>query len=148
MKKHKVLILCLFLISFFLLGCNEKKSEVFIKPELNIYTQTMSSVPGIPLIAEFKTKEKNMEIKYHWTAEEGIFLNWEQSSGKISVLGKDFKNNGERIYWSVDNNKIKKSSFKIYLKAEESNSSKILAETSIEIEQSKEGFFTIKEKRI
>lgn len=147
MKKIIALILCLLLISLFLLGCQRKKAEVLIKPEINMYSPSMSSVPGIPLKGEFVTENGNSKVTYHWTCEEGIFLNWEQDSGKISSLGKDFKNSGEKIYWSVDtNNKIQKSSFKIYLKAEESDSSKVLAEASIEIQQNKEGFFTVKEK--
>lgn len=146
MNKIISLILCLLIIPVSILGCNEKKAEVIIKPEINQYSPLMSSVPGIPLNAEFKTEGKNKKVKYHWTCEEGIFLNWVQGSWKITELGKDIKNDGEKIYWSVNvNNKIEKSSFKIHLKVEESGSLKVLAETSIEIKQNKEGYFTVKE---
>ena len=146
MNKIISLILCLLIIPFSILGCNEKKAEVIIKPEINKYSPLMSSVPGIPLNAEFNTEGKNKKVKYHWTCEEGIFLNWEQGSWKISELGKDIKNDGEKIYWSANvNNKIEKPSFKIHLKVEESGSLKVLAETSIEIKQNKEGYFTVKE---
>lgn len=146
MNKIISLILCLLIIPVSILGCNERKAEVIIKPEINQYSPLMSSVPGIPLNAEFKTEGKNKKVKYHWTSEEGIFLNWEQGSWKISELGKDIKNDGEKIYWSANvNNKIEKSSFKIHLKVEESGSLKVLAQTSIEIKQNKEGYFTVKE---
>jgi hypothetical protein len=118
-----------------------KKIEVAINSEINKYSPLMSSTPGMPLVAE--TKEE--DIKYHWITEQGTFLNWERDSGKINILGKDIKSNEQRIYWSVDpNEEIKISAFRIYLKIESNNTSKIIYETSIEIEQSKDGFFSIK----
>lgn len=84
-------------------------------------------------------------MKFHWISEEGTFLNWQQDTGKINVLGKDIKVDSQKIYWSVDpNSKINKTSFKIYLKVEDSNTSKEIYQTSIEVEQNKEGIFSIK----
>jgi hypothetical protein len=118
-----------------------KKIEVTINSEINKYSPLMSSTPGMPLVAE--TKEE--DIKYHWIAEQGTFLSWDRDSGKINIFGKDIKSNEQRIYWSVDpNEEIKISPFRIYLKIENNDTSKIIYETSIEIEQSKDGFFSIK----
>lgn len=124
---------------------NNKKMEVTINSEINEYSPLMSSVPGIPLNVKFKENTTEESMKFHWITEQGTFLNWQQDSGKISVLGKDIKISDKKIYWSIDpKEKINESSFKIYLKVENNEASKVIYETSIEVQQNKEGFFSIK----
>ena len=123
---------------------NNMKIEVIINSEINEYSPLMSSTPGMPLTVNFRSNTSDSNVKFNWITEQGTFLNWEQDNGKISILGKDVKVNEQRIYWSIDpNGKINESSFKIYLKIEDSDTSKVIYETSIEVEQSKEGFFSI-----
>jgi|GEM_PF-3008869 len=120
------------------------KVEVVINSEINKYSLSMSSVPGIPLNAEFKANIKEENIKFHWITEKGTFLNWHQDNGQINILGKNIITNEHKIYWSVEpNEKLKESNFKIYLKIEDKNSSKVICETSIQIVQNKEGVFSI-----
>jgi hypothetical protein len=119
--------------------------EVTINPEINKYSPMISSVPGIPLTVKFKANTGESDIKFHWVTEQGTFLSWQQVSGKISNLGKDAKINEQKIYWTIDPNvKLVESSFKIYLKIEDNDTSKVIYETSIELEQDKEGFFSVK----
>jgi hypothetical protein len=122
-----------------------EKIEVTINSEINKYSPLMSSTPGMPLVADFTPRAKEVDIKYHWITEQGTLLNWERDTGKINMLGKDIKGNEQRIYWSVDpNEEIIISPFRIYLKIENNDTSKIIYETSIEIEQGKDGFFSIR----
>ena len=148
MEKRKIISVVLFIaIILSLPGCSQKKMEVFIKPEIDEYSPIMSHVPGIPLNAVFNSSLSNKNLKYHWIAEQGVFLKWqEQGVGKIHVMGNDIKINEPKIYWTVDiDKKISESSFKIFLKVEDINSLETLAETSIEIVQKREGFFTVKD---
>lgn len=74
----------------------------------------------------------------------GLFLTWQES--QINILGKDIITNEQKVYWSLDSiEELEASSFKIYLLIEDNDSSKVIAQTSIQIEQ-KEGFFSIKTK--
>ena len=122
-----------------------KKIEVTINSNIKEYSPLMSSTPGIPLTVKFNADRNEGNIKFHWVTEQGTFLNWQQDNGKIIVLGKDIKINEQKIYWSIEPNaKIKDSSIKIYLKIEDNDNSKVIYETSIEVEQIKEGLFAIK----
>lgn len=124
---------------------NNKKVEASINSDINSYSPIMSSTPGIPLNVKLKPSANKDNIKFHWVTEQGTFLNWQQNNGKVDILGSDVKSNEQKIYWSINpNEKINKSPFKIYLKIEENDSSKILYETSIELEQNKEGYFSVK----
>lgn len=143
--KKSMPIILLSIILLLLTACSDDKVQLSIKPEINKYSPLMSSVPGIPLNAELKTKISGENIKFHWTAEQGTFLSWD--GGKVETLGKNVKTDRQKIYWSIDTNeKIKKSSFRIYLKVEDANSSKVISETSIQIEQDRKGFFLVKEQ--
>lgn len=151
-------IILISILIYLLLGCannniqvsnnpeNNKKMEVTINSEISEYSPLMSSTPGIPLTIKFKSEETKSNMKFHWITEQGTFLNWEKDKGKINVLGNDIIVNDQKVYWSIDpNSKINKSSFKIYLKIEDSNTSKEISQTSIEVKQNKEGIFSIKE---
>jgi hypothetical protein len=158
MKLKKPISIILSSVMFFsLVGCSNKniqvsnnpetikKIEVTINSEINKYSPLMSSTPGLPLAVDIRPITKKGDIKYHWVTEQGIFLDWKQDSGKINILGKDAESIEQKIYWSVDlNEEIKKSTFKIYLKIKDTDTSKVIYETSIEVEQDKEGFFSIK----
>lgn len=155
LKKYLSIIL-IFALIYLLSGCdkshiqasnnhkNNKKLEVIISPEINKYSPLISSTPGIPLTVNFIENKASGNMKFHWITEEGTFLNWHQANGKIKDLGKDIKINNQKIYWSMDpNSKINKASFKIHLKVEDTNTSKEISNTSIEVEQNKEGAFSI-----
>lgn len=105
----------------------------------------MSSVPGIELIAVFTRDLKNKNYKYHWVAEQGIFLTWhDEGKGIIKALGSDIKTNVHKVYWSVNPDKsIEITSFKVHLTVEDIGTSEIYAETSILIKQKKSGYFSI-----
>ncbi|OPJ54589.1 hypothetical protein [Clostridium oryzae] len=155
MKLRKTLLIILALVLFSSLsGCGNKKQvvessnkkvEVAIDSKITEYSPLMSSIPGIPLTANYKSKIKQDNIKFHWITEEGTFLVWNKKSGKTRILGNDIKINNEKIYWAINSNeKLKKIPFKIYLKIENEHSSKVICESSIQIEQNKKNWFTIK----
>ncbi|MBU3113588.1 hypothetical protein [Clostridium lacusfryxellense] len=145
MKIKKFISLLLIFTAFLSLsGCSDKKIKVSINSGIIEYSPTTSSVPGIPLNAIFKTNIKNENVKFHWVTEQGTFLKWQQDNGIINILGKNIKTNEQTLYWSVvPNEKIEKS-FKIYLIIEDIDSSKVISEARIQIEQNKEGLFLVK----
>lgn len=123
----------------------DNNAKVSIESEIKTYSLMMSSVPGLPLEAKLETNKEYKNITFQWIAEQGQFLTWDRSSGKINILGKDIKANEKKLYWSIDSKEnIKEQSFKIYLKVYDNDSSKLICENSIEIEQNKEGFFSVK----
>lgn len=150
--KNFISMVLLSIMVFSIAGCADKnirgaskKVEVNIKSEISQYSPMMSSTPGIPLIVESKSNLEKDNIIYHWVTEQGVFLEWNKDTGKINTLGKDTKINEHKIYWTVDPEvEINKLPFEIYLKIEDVNSSKVIGETSIQIEKNKEGFFSVK----
>lgn len=148
-------MMCIIIIIALIAGCKGKKYEAvsdsaIIKHEAVIYTvitkysPLMSSVPGIPLEGEVKPNNNLGNIRYNWIVKTGNFLAWNEESGKITQLGKEVKNQGEKIYWSADvSNKTKVSKFNVVLKVEDIKTSKQLAETNIEIEKDTEGNYNI-----
>jgi autotransporter adhesin len=106
----------------------------------------MSSTPGIGLVASFQRDLKNKNYKFHWLTEQGTFLTWhEDGKGRIEILGNDVKTNVHKVYWATGGERIKGSSFKIYLKVENIDTEEVMYETSIEILQNESGYFSIKE---
>lgn len=123
----------------------DNNAKVSIESEIKTYSPMMSSVPGLPLEAKLETNKEYKNITFQWVTEQGQFLTWDRSSGKINILGKDIKTNEKKLYWSIDTKEnIKEQSFKIYLKVYDNDSSKLICETNIEIEQSKESVFSVK----
>lgn len=148
--RNKVLVMpvLLFLLALSFAGCAAQKIGLSIKSEIYEYSPMMSSTPGIPLIAEFTRDLKNKNYKYHWVAEQGTFLKWNgnEGMGSIAILGDDIKTNVHKVYWTVDyDEEIKVPSFKVHLTIEEIGTGKVMYEASIQIDQRKEGRFTIKE---
>ncbi|SCP94821.1 hypothetical protein [Anaerobium acetethylicum] len=145
MKLRIPVSIVLLLFTALMTGCDDKKPEVQIKPEIEQYSTFMSSVPGLPLTAEFTSNSTNGNLTYHWIAEEGYFLTWNQETGRIKVLGNDTRMNEPKIYWSVNpEEETDVSSFSIYLTVEDHNSAEEMSETSIRIERNEEGMYKIK----
>lgn len=146
MRNNRLVIsILLYLIVISLVGCAEQKTGLSINPEIYEYSPIISSNPGIPLIAVFTRDLKNKDYKYHWVAEQGTFLNWhKEGNGKIKVLGNDIKTNEHKVYWTVDlDKKIKAASFKVHLTIEEIDTGKVMYETSLQIDQQEQSYFTI-----
>lgn len=147
MKLHKKLILAYALILLMAIaGCSLEDSRLSIHPEIYEYTPTMSSVPGIALTASFQRDLKNKNYKFHWVAEQGIFLTrHDDGKGRIEALGNDIRTNVHKVYWTVNPDRaIKEDSFKVYLSVEHIDTNEIMYETYIVILQQKEGYFSIK----
>lgn len=142
MRKIIMFIMYITIAIALISGCNEKRLEVIIHPGITKYSMAMSSVPGIPLKGELKPNNNGVKITYHWITKEGEFLDWNEVSGKITVLGKEVKNQGEKVYLSVDVlSKPKVSKFNVVLKVEDIKTSALMAETSIEIKEDKDGIY-------
>ena len=131
MKKNIITLLCLVLYVALLAGCQQEKVEVFIHTGIDYYSPLMSSVPGMPLERNFKTKDSIRNVRYHWKTDYGDFLEWNHN---VKVIGKSLINHGERIYLSILHEETNISSFKVYLEVEEETSKRIIAKTSIEFE--------------
>lgn len=129
-------------------SCSATENRLTIKSELIEYSPYMSSTPGIPLIAVFNRELSNKNYIYHWIAEEGTFLKWQNSTigmGRIEVLGSDVMMNEHKIIWTVDpDHDIKTESFELHLTIEELDTGNVMFETSLEIIQKEPLFFVIK----
>lgn len=147
MKLKRYLIpIFMIVILFILSSCSESNPGLYINPEIYEYTPAMSSTPGIGLIASFQRDLKNKNYKFHWLTEQGTFLTWhEDGKGRIEILGNDVKTNVHKVYWATGGERIKESSFKVYLKVENIDTEEVIYETSIEILQNESGYFSIKE---
>ncbi|MDP3387083.1 MAG: hypothetical protein Q8S24_07605 [Eubacteriales bacterium] len=144
--RKKILVGMALVFLFTVTGCSDKSNGLSINPEIYEYTPAMSSVPGIALTASFQRDLKNKNYKFHWIAEQGIFLTWhDDGKGRIEVLGNDIKTNVHKVYWTVNPEQaIKEDSFTIYLTVENIDTDEIMYETNIVILQQKEGYFSIK----
>jgi len=117
------------------------KGALFIDSDLDFYSPTMSSVPGLPLEGRFESDNIIQDVRYHWIAEYGSFLSW-GDDGIIEELGNDFFNSGEKVYWSpapFEQYNVNKE-FKIILKLEKDTGINVLAEAVILIKITEEGF--------
>ncbi len=71
-------------------------------PELSVqaspvrYTPAMSSTVGIGLYPDYTGPAP---VNYSWEANYGIFLGWDQATGKITEYGSTAVSNGQ-VYWS------------------------------------------------
>lgn len=146
MKKLGMIMFLMFLL-IGLGGCGEEDPVLYINPEITEYSPNMSSTPGIPLLGVFTLDLKNSDLQFHWVAEEGTFLMWHnEGHGRIEDLGNDVMTNVHKMYWSTGTGEsISEKSFTIYLSVEDIYTSEIIAETSIQIDQKEEGYFTIDE---
>jgi hypothetical protein len=116
--------------------------NVKIVPEIREYTTLMSSYQGIPLDVKLAPSLENEKNKYHWTTEQGAFLNWD-NTGKVQLLGNDVILGNEKILWIAgDSTNINEGLFKIYLKIEDGD--KIIAKSSITIEHNSKDLFIVK----
>ena len=77
----------------------ENQMEVKIAAEIEKYHPTMSSVPGLPLIAAFEEKE-GKKYKLQWKVSAGLLLLWDKRTGKIENLENPAFTDNEMVYWS------------------------------------------------
>jgi hypothetical protein len=119
-------------------------NKVTIIPGIKEYSTLMSSHQGIPLDFKLDPSIVNEKNKYHWTTEQGTFLNWDDT-GKAQLLGNDVILGNEKILWVAGNsNDISEGLFKIYLKIEDGDTSEVIAKSSITIEHNNKDFFLVK----
>lgn len=117
------------------------EGDLYIDSDLDFYSPAMSSVPGLPLKGRFESDNIIQNVRYHWIAEYGSFLSWDDD-GVIGELGSDFFNSGEKVYWSPEPSEqddVNKE-FEIILKLEDGTGINVLAEATILIKTTEEGF--------
>lgn len=130
-------------LKLYIEGLNNSKTEstdIGITSEIGGYNPLMSSTPGIPLMTTMGKAPEG--VKYHWSAEYGIFLSWEND--KIEILGSSIENQGEKIFWAVDpETKIDVPEFKVYLSLESEDGTIVYSQASIKIRGGQDGFFIV-----
>lgn len=133
MKKITFIIITI-ILSMVVCGCGQA-GGLSLKAEIDKYSPSFSSVPGIPLIAEFERNLRYKDYKFHWVAEYGTFLKWHnETNGRIEILGHDVSTNEHKVYWSpLSKDSRQKSSFSIYLTIEEVDTLKVIDSTSLKI---------------
>ncbi len=81
---------------------------------------------------------------FQWITEQGHFIKWDDNY-KIIQLENIVKNNGEKIFWSIDfEQKEEETPFRIWLKVIDLETENILGETKVSVEKNNEGFYVIK----
>lgn len=142
MKKTLILAIVIFIALFGYIIINSKE-EVTIRTGIEVYTPVMSSFPGIPLTPEYSKGKSQQGIIYQWTTEQGQFINWDNS--KVQRLGKEIKNEGAKIYWTVDfEQKEEITPFNISLKVINVKTGKTITQTKIQIQKNGDGFYIVK----
>ncbi|MDY6912271.1 MAG: hypothetical protein SVM79_07955, partial [Chloroflexota bacterium] len=78
----------------------------------------------------------------------GHFVAWDSPDFKVSLLGKEVINNGEKIYWSYDPDEldVEEPSVEISLSVEDAQSGQVLAGTSLEIGWEDQGIAIIRKQ--
>lgn len=109
----------------------EVNNEIKILTDIKKYTPVMSSVQGIGMTPEFRTNLEESKVQYHWTTNNGDFLVLDNKRVKEVV------NSGDKVLWipELQENAGKTANIIITLKAEDTMTGKIMAETSLTIEQ-------------
>ncbi|MFC1948873.1 hypothetical protein ACFLW0_01695 [Chloroflexota bacterium] len=138
MKKYLCILTLLAITG--LMGCTQSNNisigDISIETDIDSYSPIMSSTVGIGLSPIVEYNGSLGSIKYHWYTDNGHFLAWGPPDFIVKRLGADFINNGEKIYWAYfpDENDSERSSIKITLTLEDSQSGHTIAETSLGIE--------------
>ena len=113
-------------------------NEIKILTDVKKYSPLMSAVQGIGMTPEFRTSLNGTKVRYHWSTGSGNFLLVQNKKVKEVI------NLGEKLLWIPefqDNKGI--NDIVIKVQAEEVLTGRILAETSLVIEQ--DGvFYTVK----
>ena len=124
----------------------ENQMEVKIAAGIEKYHPTMSSVPGLPLIASFEEKE-GKKYKLQWKISAGLLLLWDKKTGKIENLENPAFTDNEMVYWSsVRGNSgefiaNKDIDIKVVVLDEDEN---VMGMAEAEINIDKDGYATIK----
>jgi hypothetical protein len=128
-----------------LLACAAKDEILRIKPKIDLYTPTMSSTPGIGLIAAYSRDLKYSDYKYHWVAEQGMFLSWnKEGRSRIEELGADVYTNEHKVYWTARLDGMPEGEeFYVHLTIEKLDTLEVIDRTSLLILQDEEGMFRV-----
>lgn len=137
-------IVFLILVLFVLIGCTKKAPDIIVSISSSIeeYTPVMSSVPGLPLTVNISGEDEQSNIVYFWKAEEGTFLSWKD--GIVNTLGNECTIEDSTIYWiPYFKTKVNKDTLKIIVEVKNNESEVIIGKKTIEIDCSKEFWFSI-----
>ena len=89
-------------------GCAKApRDRVSIRADRLLYSPAMSSTVGIGLTPSYEPAAGGPApggpaVVFHWRAEGGRFLRWAPPDYKVTALGTDVRNGGEKIFWSYD----------------------------------------------
>ncbi|NCC83456.1 MAG: hypothetical protein EOM03_04935 [Clostridia bacterium] len=144
MKKYLTIIV-ISVAAIVLAACGTTSSDLTMHPGIKAYSPSMSSVPGIELTAVFTRDVKNKNLQYHWVAEQGTFLMWNEANNwQVKDLGQDVLTNVHKVHWSVGLERtIPAKAFQILLSVENTDTGEIIASATLQIEQPRTGYFII-----
>jgi hypothetical protein len=148
MKLRLLSLVVAILIAFsFAIGCSsqENATSVTIVSEIETYSPTMSSVPGLPLIASVTNSEALSNLEYTWKTDQGNFLSWGEESGYvIQMLGQECTIKNNDIYWSpnLDSNPNNEP-IMVSVEVRQSGSEKEIGQKSVSIECIEGNIFSI-----
>ena len=107
---------------------------VEIQTDIDTYTPLMSSAVGIGL-TPYIPEENFNDLKFRWSANYGHFVSWGISDFKVSLLGAETVNTGEKIYWSYSPSEMDKEKppIQITLSVEDARFGTVLARSELEM---------------
>lgn len=148
MKKSTADFVAVILLILSFGACSPPTPVLRITPKISEYSSYMSSTPGIPLTAVSTLDLTNKNVQYHWLAEAGTLLKWDDGNGygRVEILGSDVRTNLPKVYWSMDElNDIPATAFQVHLTIEALDTGKIIAKASLTIRQPSPDGFTIQD---
>lgn len=82
-------------------ACATPPTEMHVNILPGAYSAAMSSTPGMGLypVAE---PPKGVTPRYRYTATEGYFVTWDESTREIEQHGAEFVTLAARVYWTYD----------------------------------------------
>lgn len=114
-------------------------NSIMIKTQPDKYSIIMSSTIGISLEPTLKDTD-NYDILFK--TQNGKFKLWDNNSGVITELGKETKYNGQKIYWTYDDNdKFTEDNINVTIS---DKTGKTIDTKVINLKADKDGFFIVK----
>jgi hypothetical protein len=141
------LVIAILIVFLFAIGCSSQEStiNVSIVSDKESYSPTMSSVPGLPLIASVSSSVELSNLEYTWKTDKGSFITWGEDTGyAVKKLGQECTIKNNDIYWApISESNPNNESIKVSVVVRQSGSERIIGQKSILIKSSEDHLFSI-----
>lgn len=91
----------LLVLAVLLGACVPKPTQMMVNILPGAYSAAMSSTPGMGLYP-VSEPPSGVTPRYRYTATEGFFVTWDESTHEVEQHGAEFVTLAARVYWSYD----------------------------------------------